>query len=73
MTGRFKEIVSVQKIKDTKTGKVYVGIVDSDFIKVLNELDKENEQLKQENKELEAFRYQVFKSIHKITEKELVE
>ena len=46
MTGRFKEIVSVQKIKDTKTGKVYVGIVDSDFIKVLNELDKENEQLK---------------------------
>ena len=45
MTERFKEIVSVQKIKDNKTGKTYIGIVDSNFIKLINEIDKENEKL----------------------------
>ena len=39
------------------------------IVDMLNELNDENEQLKKENKELEKFRYAVFKNLHKITEK----
>lgn len=35
---------------------------------LLNELHEENEQLKQENKELEKFRYNVFKRIGEIND-----
>jgi hypothetical protein len=40
------------------------------IVDLLNQLNDENEQLKKENKELEEFRYAVFKNLHKITEKE---
>ena len=50
--GRFHEIVSVEKIKDTKTGKVYHGIIDSDFIRLINRLDEENDELYEENQGL---------------------
>ena len=44
--GRFKEILSVQKIKDSVTGIKYNGVVDTDFLILINELNEENEQLK---------------------------
>ena len=45
----------------------------SDVVDFLNNLHEENGQLKKENKELEEFRYAVFKNLHKITEKGDVE
>lgn len=42
---RFKEIVSVEKIIDTQTGKEYKCIIDDDLLELLNELHKENQQL----------------------------
>ena len=45
----------------------------SDVVDLLNNLHEENGQLKKENKELEEFRYAVFKNLHKITEKGDVE
>ena len=41
-----------------------------DTVLCLNELADENEQLKKENRELEKFRYSVFKNLHTITEKD---
>lgn len=43
---RFKEIVSTETIVDTVTDKRYIGIVDSSFIELINEISKENEELK---------------------------
>ena len=43
--GRFQEIVSTQKIKDTETGKEYDGFVDTELLILINEIDKENKQL----------------------------
>ena len=51
--GRFHEIVSVEKIKDTKTGKVYIGIVDSEFVRLINKMDEYIEAL--ENNEEKTF------------------
>ena len=45
-TERFKEIVSTETIVDTVTKKRYIGIVDSSFISLVNEINKENEELK---------------------------
>ena len=45
---RFREIVSVEVIVDDVTGKRYVGIVDSAFIDLVNELHEENMMLKGE-------------------------
>ena len=47
MSERFKEIVSVETIKDTLTGKSYIGLVDSSFIDLVNSLAAENESLKE--------------------------
>ena len=52
MSKRFREIVSVETIVDDLTGKRYVGIVDSAFIDLVNNLHEENEQLKSFNKYL---------------------
>ena len=43
---RFKEIVSTETIVDTVTKKRYIGIVDSSFIDLINEINRENEELK---------------------------
>lgn len=45
MTERFTEIVSLEKIKDNKTGKTYIGIVDSAFIGLVNGIVEEQEYL----------------------------
>ena len=45
---RFHEIISTQKIVDTVTNTVYHGIVDSDVIKIMNDLHKENLELRRE-------------------------
>lgn len=54
---RFREIVSTQKIVDTVKDKEYDGLVDTEFINLVNKLDKEcefaslqNEQLERRNK-----------------------
>lgn len=39
--GRFQEIISTQKIVDTKTGKEYNGMVDTELLKLINGIDKE--------------------------------
>ena len=36
--GRFQEILSIQKIKDTKTQKTYDGLVDTEFLQLVNNL-----------------------------------
>lgn len=64
-------------IEDTQTRHIFnVPFVDDglyevsekELIKLLNALYEENEQLKQENKELEKFRYNVFKRIGEIND-----
>ena len=45
---RFKEIVSVEKVIDTQTGKEYKCIIDDDLLKLLNELHEEIQALKLE-------------------------
>ena len=45
---RFKEIVSTQKIVDTKTDKVYDGLVDDELLDEINLLDKQYRILKEE-------------------------
>ena len=35
--GRFQEIVSTQKIVDTKTGKEYDGMVDVELLRLMND------------------------------------
>ena len=43
---RFTEIISIQKVIDNQTGKEYDCLIDDDLLKLLNELNNENEQLK---------------------------
>ena len=49
---RFKEIISTQKVIDTQTGKEYDCLLDNDFYDLVNSLAEENEQLKEEIKDL---------------------
>lgn len=51
--GRFQEIVSTQKIVDTKTGKEYDGMVDVDLLRLMNDIDKRNENKREQIDELE--------------------
>ena len=44
-----------------------------EVVRLLNEQHEEIERLRRENKELEKFRYAVFKNLHTITEKGLQE
>lgn len=36
---RFKEVVSTQKILDTKSGKEYNGLIDDELLKVMNNIE----------------------------------
>lgn len=51
--GRFQEIVSTQKIVDTRTGKEYDGMVDTEVLRLMNDIDERNQRRKKEIIELE--------------------
>ena len=74
---RFINDIDNGRLIDTKGELSTIDYSDTvDFYELwefLNKLNDENEQLKKENKELEEFRYAVFKNLHKITEKGDVE
>ena len=42
--GRFQDILSTQKILDTKTGIEYNGLVDREFLELVNEIVEEKEK-----------------------------
>lgn len=63
---RFTEIVSTQKVIDNQTNKEYNCLIDNELLKLLNELHEENQRLQKENKELEEFRYTVFKKMDEL-------
>ena len=42
--GRFQNILSTQKILDTKTGIEYDGLVDREFLELVNEIVEEKEK-----------------------------
>lgn len=44
---RFIEIVSTERIIDTLTGKEYYGLVDDEIIDLLNDLHRENNELRE--------------------------
>ena len=50
--GRFQEIVSTQKIVDTRTGKEYDGMVDVELLRLMNDVDERNQRRKEEVIEL---------------------
>lgn len=50
--GRFQEIVSTQKIVDTKTGKEYDGMVDVEFLRLVNDVDERYRNQRKEFMEL---------------------
>ena len=50
--GRFQEIVSTQKIVDTRTGKEYNGMVDVELLRLMNDVDERNQRIKEEVIEL---------------------
>ena len=50
--GRFQEIVSTQKIVDTRTGKEYNGMVDVEFLRWINDIDERFQNKRKENDEL---------------------
>lgn len=49
MDTRFKEIVSTQKIIDTKTGVEYNGLVDEELIEIINELSRKVDKYEEES------------------------
>lgn len=51
---RFKEIISTQRIVDTKTNIEYYGLIDDGLFEEINNIAEENEQLKQREKILLA-------------------
>lgn len=50
--GRFQEIVSTQKIVDTRTGKEYNGMVDTEVLRLMNDINERNQRRKKEIIEL---------------------
>ena len=50
--GRFQEIVSTQKIVDTKTGKEYNGMVDTELLRLVNDVDERYRNQRKEFMEL---------------------
>ena len=42
--GRFQEILSTQKILDTETGIEYDGLVDREFLELINEIVEKKEK-----------------------------
>lgn len=51
---RFKEIISTQRIVDTKTDTEYNGLVEDGLFEKINKIAEENEQLKQREETLLA-------------------
>lgn len=65
--GRFQEIVSTQKIVDTKTGKEYNGMVDVELLRLMNDVDKRNENKKEqidELKKVDALLWDIIDGFH---------
>lgn len=65
--GRFQEIVSTQKIVDTKTGKEYDGMVDVELLRLMNDVDKRNENKKEqidELKKVDALLWDIIDGFH---------
>ena len=65
--GRFQEIVSTQKIVDTKTGKEYNGMVDVELLRLMNDVDKKNENKKEqidELKKVDALLWDIIDGFH---------
>lgn len=50
---RFKEIISIQKIRDTETGKEYDGMVEDELLHIINGISYENNILKDVVNELD--------------------
>ena len=50
--GRFQEIVSTQKIVDTRTGKEYNGMVDTELLRLVNDVDERYRNQRKEFMEL---------------------
>ena len=65
--GRFQEIISTQKIVDTKTGKEYNGMVDTEFLRLMNDVDKRNENRREqidELKKVDALLWDIIDGFH---------
>ena len=65
--GRFQEIVSTQKIVDTKTGKEYDGMVDVELLRLMNDVDKRNENKNEqidELKKVDALLWDIIDGFH---------
>ena len=65
--GRFQEIISTQKIVDTKTGKEYNGMVDVELLRLMNDVDKRNENKKEqidELKKVDALLWDIIDGFH---------
>lgn len=65
--GRFQEIISTQKIVDTKTGKEYNGMVDVELLRLMNDVDKRNENRREqidELKKVDALLWDIIDGFH---------
>lgn len=65
--GRFQEIISTQKIVDTKTGKEYNGMVDVELLRLMNDVDKRNENKREqidELKKVDALLWDIIDGFH---------
>ena len=65
--GRFQEIISTQKIIDTKTGKEYNGMVDTELLKLINSIDEKNENKREqidELKKVDALLWDIIDGFH---------
>lgn len=65
---RFKEIVSIEKIVDTVKDKEYDGLVDTEFINLVNKLDKECEFASLQNEQLERRNKRQYRRLFEIQE-----
>lgn len=50
---RFREVISTQEIIDTEENKKYHGLVDDELVDLMNELNNENQRLKDIKETLE--------------------
>ena len=65
--GRFQEIISTQKIVDTRTGKEYDGMVDVVLLRLMNDVDKRNENKREqidELKKVDALLWDIIDGFH---------
>lgn len=73
MTDRFTEIISTQIIIDNVTGEHYTGVVDDEFLELVNDINKRadrNAELVTEMKDIDCIaQYTFVKKILKIMRK----